>query len=293
MALHHSLLWAGVPAMQDGEEGLMLTDERHGSREPHGTGTEPSFGRDLALGTAIGGSLGGLGAVLSRFPVGPPTLRCGALGGGLAACYLPITRFLGEQRGVDDPANHALAGSVSGYAAASVLSGVGRPLVHNAGILVGAAAGVGIFFGLGAFERWRMRTGQAMAQRRAQEKPLDDVRKAWANGCLTRDEYMDSLGQIEREWQRSEASAIASKQTAASKSAQRSWWSDLIPIRHVSDEEVAEIQRERQRMEQIRQRMELQRLSDKFRDTSLSSVPALDGPTAQHQASEDGGWRSR
>ena len=131
------------------------------------------------------------------------------------------------------------------------------------------------------------------AQRRAQEKPLDDVRKAWASGCLTRDEYMDSLGQIEREWQRSEASAIAAKQTAASKSAQRSWWSDLIPIRHVSDEEVAEIQRERQRMEQIRQRMELQRLSDKFRDTPLSSVPALDGPTAQHLASEDGGWRSR
>ena len=69
------------------------------SRVPPGTGTEPSLGRDLALGTAIGGSLGGLGAVLSRFPVGPPTLRCGALGGGLAACYLPITRFLGEQRG--------------------------------------------------------------------------------------------------------------------------------------------------------------------------------------------------
>ena len=36
-----------------------------------------------------------------------------------------------------------------------------------------------------------------------------------------------------------------------------------MPIRQVSDEQVAEIQRERQRMEQIRLRMEMQKISDR------------------------------
>lgn len=36
-----------------------------------------------------------------------------------------------------------------------------------------------------------------------------------------------------------------------------------MPIRQVSDEQVAEIQRERQRMEQIRLRMEMQKIRDR------------------------------
>ena len=72
---------------------------------------ENMIARDFGVGAAIGGSLGALGAVLSKYPVVPPTLRCGAVGGCISSCYLPITRFFCEQRGVNDPANHALAGS--------------------------------------------------------------------------------------------------------------------------------------------------------------------------------------
>ena len=50
-----------------------------------------SLARDFGVGTVIGGLLGALGAVATKFPVLPPTLRCGAVGGCLASSYLPIT----------------------------------------------------------------------------------------------------------------------------------------------------------------------------------------------------------
>ena len=49
----------------------------------------------------------------------------------------------------------------SGYAAATLLAGV---RASNVGIIAGAATGVGIFFGLEAFEEWRLRTGRAMLE---------------------------------------------------------------------------------------------------------------------------------
>ena len=52
---------------------------------------EGSLVRDFGVGSVFGGSLGALGAALTKFPVLPPTLRCGAVGGCLATCYLPIT----------------------------------------------------------------------------------------------------------------------------------------------------------------------------------------------------------
>jgi hypothetical protein len=50
-----------------------------------------SLVRDFSVGTVVGGSLGSLGAVATKVPVLPPMLRCGAVGGCLASCYLPIT----------------------------------------------------------------------------------------------------------------------------------------------------------------------------------------------------------
>ena len=49
----------------------------------------------------------------------------------------------------------------SGYAAATFLAGVRG---SNVGIFAGAATGVGIFFGLEAFEEWRLRTRRAMLE---------------------------------------------------------------------------------------------------------------------------------
>jgi hypothetical protein len=51
----------------------------------------PAFVRDFGVGSVVGGSLGALGAVVSKFPVLSPSLRCGALGGCICTCYLPIT----------------------------------------------------------------------------------------------------------------------------------------------------------------------------------------------------------
>ena len=52
-------------------------------------------------------------------------------------------------------------GLSSGYAAATVLAGV---RAANVGIIGGATTGVGIFFAMGAFEDWRLRTGRAMME---------------------------------------------------------------------------------------------------------------------------------
>ena len=60
----------------------------HGEEGSEG-GSSPV--RDFGVGSVVGGSLGALGAVASKFPVLPPTLRCGAVGGCIASCYLPIT----------------------------------------------------------------------------------------------------------------------------------------------------------------------------------------------------------
>lgn len=140
-------------------------------------------------------------------------------------------RFLAEQRGVVDPANHALAGSVrsvrcfrrrltpahahahslacngnalltfasisaSGYAASTYLAGV---RASNAGIIGGAVTGIGLFFVLEAFEGWRRRTGLAMAQQRARQKPLQDLHNAWSAGCMTRAEYAHALNHMQEE----------------------------------------------------------------------------------------------
>ncbi len=233
--------------------------------------------RDFGVGSVVGGSLGALGAVVSKFPVLPPTLRCGAVGGCIASCYLPITvpctpasplprvqgarlrapglitqtgapsladampaaaalscgaarsrrpgqpcaRWLGQvlrararvpvwlrvsarachmcvrgravcvcvraRAGAGGRAVYVVCVCVcvgacvcararacmlvnvcqrgthahSGYAAATCLAGV---RASNVGIIAGAATGVGIFFGLEAFEGWRLRTGRAMLQ---------------------------------------------------------------------------------------------------------------------------------
>jgi hypothetical protein len=70
---------------------MAVPDEASQADGEKRVGTEASPVRDFGVGAVMGGSFGALGAVATKFPVGPPALRCGAVGGCLASCYLPIT----------------------------------------------------------------------------------------------------------------------------------------------------------------------------------------------------------
>lgn len=75
-----------------------MAEDRQGDCSPTASRTASSLVRDFGVGAVAGSSLGALGAVLTKFPVGPPAVRCGAVGGCLASCYLPITvRLLCER----------------------------------------------------------------------------------------------------------------------------------------------------------------------------------------------------
>lgn len=63
--------------------------------------------------------------------------------------------------------------------------------------------------------------------------------------------------------QQARASAVAEAAASASASEPGSWWHEFVPIRQVSDEQVETIHRERERMENIRLRMEMQKFSDR------------------------------
>lgn len=125
------------------------------------------------------------------------------------ACGLSKVRmhaFHGTSAGVsvaDFPAIFPLPRS--GYAAATFLAGV---RAANVGIIGGAMTGVGLFFGLEAFDGWRRRTGLAMAQQRARQKPLDDLHKAWSAGCLTRTEYAYALNRLQEEERHAEVISL-------------------------------------------------------------------------------------
>ena len=76
------------------------------------------------------------------------------------ACLMDLLGIVTQTRTLQTPTAWLTLFLCSGYGAATFLSGV---RASNAGILLGAGTGIGIFFVMEAFENWRQRTGYAMA----------------------------------------------------------------------------------------------------------------------------------
>jgi hypothetical protein len=174
---------------------------------------------------AVGAGIGTLFGATIGFYRGIPGFAPAVMGGGIGALtigsYLHTWQFLMLRGGVDHPANHVIAGSVSGLVVSIALAG---PRAARLCILSGGTTGLGIFFTFYAIEKWRIQKGLELALEKS-------TQRSSPTGLLIRTEPAKNVPE---------------------ESDEDPGWSKWLPVRKISKQEAEELRKERLRVQEIR-----------------------------------------
>ena len=194
--------------------------------------------RGFVIGAGAGCCAGAMFGFYHGTSLATPVLFGGGVGALSFGSYFSIWHWMRSRSVIDNPVNHVLAGSVTGYVMTVLAAG---PKAIKLGILGGGASGAVIFFALSGFERWRVRMGLEMARARTSESSA--YKSASQGGQAFQTDHGEpaySQHTVQKNVQKEESIPTS-----------HSDWS-WFPIRKISDEEANEIREERKRVHEIR-----------------------------------------
>ncbi len=188
--------------------------------------------RGLVIGAGAGSCAGAMFGFYNGTSLATPVVFGGGVGALSFGSYYSIWHWMRMKSSMDNPVNHILAGSITGYFMTVLAAG---PKATNIGIVGGGASGAMIFLALSRFERWRVKTGSDMALARAAELSNSN-----------------STSQGQHHIDNGEPVFAHNKVNEESKAAKSHFDWSWFPIRKISDEEANEIKEERKRVHEIR-----------------------------------------
>ena len=197
--------------------------------------------RGLSIGAGAGCCAGAMFGIYHGTSLATPVVFGGGVGALSFGSYYSIWQWMRSRSAADNPVNHVVAGSITGYAMTVLAAG---PKATKFGIIGGGSSGVVIFLALTGFERWRVKTGIEMARAKAVESS--------ASNSMSQDVQTTKVNQGGPIFSHTAENKKEQNQASNEAGAHQSGWYSWLPIRKISDDEAKEILEERKRVQEIR-----------------------------------------